>query len=141
VIPVPYSELKILISSYYYFQTAVNKILQIRAGPKLKVTPIRVPKINFGAEQWSSLVDISTMECHEPPCVRHLSNEELEAMRAETGVPPAFPLHSQSVERAVKLTSEASKKSYIWELRHKYIVATSKSRAERPQFRKKADYV
>jgi hypothetical protein len=122
-------------------QAAVDKIMVIRAGPKLKVTPVRIPKVNFEAEEWSNLIDISTTQCHEPPCVRHLSNEELEGMRAVRGLPPAFPVHSQSVERAVKLTSEASKRSYIWHVRHKYIVATNKSRKERPQFRSKSDYV
>jgi hypothetical protein len=52
-----------------------------------------------------------------------------------------YPLHSQTVERAVKLTSEASKRSYIWEVRHKYIVATNKSRGERPIFYAKSDYI
>ncbi len=122
-------------------QIAVDKIMEIRAGPKLKLVTVKVPPLNFEASEWGSLVDLSTMPCHEPPCVTHLSNEELEAMRTVRGLPPDFPLHSQSVERAVKLTSEASKRSYVWERRHKYIVATNKSRAQRPQFRSKSDYI
>jgi hypothetical protein len=39
------------------------------------------------------------------------------------------------------LTSEASTTSYSWEKRHNSIVAKNKSRAERPEFRTKQDYV
>jgi hypothetical protein len=70
-----------------------------------------------------------------------ISDAELEDMIEEELEPPSFPLHSQSVERAVKLTSEASTTSYIWEKRHNSIVAKNKSRAERPEFRTKQDYV
>ena len=122
-------------------QTAVDKIIEIRAGPEPKLVTVKVPPLNFEASEWGTLIDLSTMVCHEPPCVRHLSNEELEAMQTVRGLPPDFPLHSQSVERAVKLTSEASKRSYVWERRHKYIVAINKSRAQRPQFRSKSDYI
>jgi hypothetical protein len=55
--------------------------------------------------------------------------------------PPSFPLHSHSVERAVKLTSDASTTSYIWEKGNNSIVAKNKSRAQRPEFRTKQDYV
>jgi hypothetical protein len=91
---------------------------------------LRTPKKVAHAHLWEQPVDISTMECHEPPCIRHLWSDELEAMRTVRGTPPAFPLQSHRVERAMKLTSEASKKSYIWHLRNKYIVATNKSRKE-----------
>jgi len=122
-------------------QVAVNKILQIRSGPEMKLIPTRIPKINFEAKEWSELVDISTIQCHVPPCVAHLTNEDLESLISVCEFCPGYPLHSQSVERAVKLTSEASKRSYIWEKRHQYIVATTKSQAKRPQFRSKSDYV
>jgi hypothetical protein len=121
-------------------QLAVDKILKIRSGPQMKLTPTRIPKINFEAEDWSKLVDISTIECHVPPCVAGLSNEIIESFVSDDNLWPAYPLHSQSVERAVKLTSDASKKSYIWEKRHQYIVAATKSKAERPKFRSKSDY-
>ena len=120
---------------------AVDKILEIRSGPERELIPTRLPKINFEAKDWSELVDISTIQCHVPPCVTHLTNEELESLISVCEFTPVFPLHAQSVERAVKLTSEASKRSYIWEKRHQFIVATNKSRAERPHFRSKFDFV
>ena len=124
-------------------QIAVEKILEIRSHPTPLVTPISnpIPDINFEAEDWSKLVDVSSLECHEPPRTRHLSNEDLEVFKVQRHQPPKFPLHSQSVERAVKLTSEASTTSYIWQKRHNSIVAKNKSRKERPEFRTKKDYV
>jgi hypothetical protein len=122
-------------------EIAVDKILEIRSRPRPQLIPTSKPDINFDAEDWSTLIDVSSLDCHEPPCVRNLSNAELESMRAVLHQPPKFPLHSQSVERAVKLTSEASTTSYIWQKRHNYIIAKNKSRAERPEFRSKKDYV
>jgi hypothetical protein len=122
-------------------QVAVDKILKIRSGPKPKLIATRLPEVNFDVRNWSDMVDVSKLECQEPPCVSKLSSDELKAMVAAPGSPPNYPLHSQSVERAVKLTSEASKHSYIWRTRHNSIVAKNKSRAERPEFRTKSSYV
>jgi hypothetical protein len=123
-------------------QVAADKILEIRSRPEqVVVTPARIPKLNFEADDWGKLIDVSSLNCQEPPCVRKLSNEEVEAMKTMPASPPEFPLHSQSVERAVKLTSEASKTSYIWEKKHKYIVAKIESRYRRPEFRSKQGYV
>jgi hypothetical protein len=77
--------------------------LEIRAGPTLPLTPASVPSINFEARNWGELIDVSSLKCHQPPCVSNLSEAELEYM-IEEFEPPPFPLHSQSVERAVKLT-------------------------------------
>ena len=119
----------------------VEKVMEIRAGPTLLLTPTNIPCINFEAVNWGELIDVSSLQCHQPPCVRNLSDAELESMKEEQNQPPPFPLHSQSVERAVKLTSEASTTSYMWEKRHNSIVSKNKSRAERPEFRTKKDYV
>jgi hypothetical protein len=97
-------------------EAAVEKILEIRSQASITpptIVATRSPKLNFDAEDWSKLIDISCLDCHEPPCARNFSNEELHAMKTFAASPPSFPLHSQSVERAVKLTSEASRKSCL----------------------------
>jgi hypothetical protein len=119
---------------------AVAKILQIRSEPVTGVASQHVPKINLDAEDWSKLVDISSSTCSQPPCVRQFTNDELEAMKVFPGLPPPIPLHTQSVERAVKLTSEACRTSYTWEKRHEYIVAKIASRQKRKRFSSKKDY-
>ena len=62
-------------------------------------------------------------------------------MRENPGPPPPHPIHSQSVEGAVKLVSQTTKHHYNWDKRHKEIISTLKSRKERPQFDSKKDYV
>jgi hypothetical protein len=73
---------------------------------EVKSSPIS--KLNVDAQGWSSLLNISSLDCHEPLCIRKYSNEELEVLLAVPVLPPPFPLHLQSDERAVKLTSEAA---------------------------------
>jgi hypothetical protein len=89
----------------------------------------------------SQLGDISSINCQQPPCVQKLSDDKLEAMKTEPASPPEFRLHSQSVERAVKLTSEASWTSYIREKKYEYIGAKTESRSKGPEFRLKKGYV
>jgi hypothetical protein len=96
--------------------------------------------MNFDARKWGEIVNIMSVNCQEPPCTTKISDEDLVAMTTSPGVPPTFPIHTQSVERAVKLTSEAAKTSYVWEKRHKYIVAKSVSRNQRKAFKTKKDY-
>jgi hypothetical protein len=122
-------------------QIAVDKILDIKSHPRPPLSPTSIPAINFEAEEWAKLINVSSLQCHEPPCVRHLSNIELEEMKTVQHQPPRFPLHSQSVERAVKLTTEASTTSYIWQKRHNSIIVKNKSRLQRPEFLTKKTYV
>ncbi len=86
------------------------------------------------------MVDIMFVNCQEPPCTNKISDEDLVAMTTSPGVPFTFLIHTQSVERAVKLISEAAKASYVWEKRHKYIVAKSVSKKQRKAFKTKKDY-
>lgn len=53
---------------------------------------------------------------------------------------PDFPSHSQSVERAVKLTSEISHVVYRFEARHKHILAKTLCHQLRPSFVSKGSY-
>jgi hypothetical protein len=65
-------------------EAAVEKILEIRKQSTinpLMIVPSRPPKLNFDADEWSRLVDISSLDCQEPPCTRNFSNDELEAMK------------------------------------------------------------
>ena len=48
------------------------------------------------------------MTIQEPYILERLSREQIEGAKETPLVFPDFPLHSQSVERAVKITSESS---------------------------------
>ena len=56
-------------------------------------------------------------------------------------LPVKLPSHSQSVERTVKLVTEASKRVYGFEQRHKHIHSVLLSREARPMFDCRASYV
>ena len=53
---------------------------------------------------------------------------------------PDFPSHSQAVERAVKLTTEASQTVYGFEARHQHITAKVLSQKLRTAFLSKGSY-
>jgi len=123
-------------------EIAVWKILHIREQPRQEIsaTEKHIPEINFDADNWGEMVRILAVNCQQPPCVSKLSDDDIKAMIASPGIPPAFPIHTQSVERAVKLTSEAARNSYVWEKSHQSIVAKNSSRKTRMVFKTKKDY-
>jgi len=92
----------------------------------------RIQPVNFNAENWSQLIQLTTAEC-EPPCTMGLSSEEVEALVDNPVDPPKYPIHSQSVERAVKNVSESLQCGWSWEKRHRSIVAKYTARAQRPK--------
>ena len=53
---------------------------------------------------------------------------------------PNYPTNSQSVERAVKLVSEASLQVFGYERRHELILSRQAARQERPAYETKKDF-
>ena len=119
---------------------AVLRIKQIRTEPELPIGSQRIQPVNFNAESWSQLICLASAES-EPPITKSLSEAELEAMVANPGILPRFPIHTQSVERAVKNTSEAATKSWSKEKRHKAIATKSAARGTRPKSHSKQDFM
>jgi hypothetical protein len=81
-----------------------------------------------------------TVELSEPACTAKLSNEELISMAETWMEPPNFPLHAQSVERAVKLTTEVSSMAVDLEKRNQLALGKTLSRKIRPSFKSKKEY-
>ena len=54
--------------------------------------------------------------------------------------PPNFPLHSQSVERAVKLTTEVSTMAVHLDKTNNLVLGKTVSRKIRPSFKTKRQY-
>ena len=65
-------------------------------------------KLDWEAFSWIDIIDWKRV--HEPYIIECLPMEVLEAALAQPYCFPAFPVHTQSVERAVKLVTEASHK-------------------------------
>ena len=99
-------------------RVAVNLIRETRDNPnkisKEKVLQgVRkheVPVLRWNAKAWHKIIDWSKTKFYEPFILAKLGIEEIEGCYAKPFSFPKYPVHSQSVERAVKLVSEASAK-------------------------------
>nr|XP_047138771.1 uncharacterized protein LOC105846338 isoform X2 [Hydra vulgaris] len=131
-----------------YRTIAVVKILETRKtlikdpknGLKDGIRVNAIPIIDCKCKNWSKLINLYDIDCFEPPCVEDISNEELLNMIPNQGKAPNFPCHSQTVERAVKMTSDASGKFINLKKRNAYILAKCQSQKKRKYFRTKKDY-
>ena len=83
----------------------------------------KIPMINFKAVHWTDLIDLSVNGVCEPPLTLDFSDNELEnsLLTDEKINLPDFPSHSQGVERAVKLVTEAFQSVYGFEARHQHM--------------------
>ena len=82
--------------------------------PKMKVLKgvrrFSIPPLNWNARKWSDIIDWDTVKVHEPSILEKLDSDKLEDAKAEHVIFPNFPVNSQSVERCIKLVTEASTK-------------------------------
>ena len=105
-----------------------------------RITNLHDLQINFDADRWQDLINLSIAT---EPAVTQIFEDQViieHLMSGESLDLPDFPSHAQSVERAVKLVSEASSSVYGLEARHKYILTKVKSRKLRPAFKSKSEY-
>ena len=93
---------------------AIMKKLSIRKSTTTKRLN-KIPVIKYDAVHWYELIDLSQPGICEPALTADIATEILsDAMEKRTKLQlPVLPRHSQSVERAVKLTSEASHLVYM----------------------------
>ncbi|GBN84829.1 hypothetical protein AVEN_69258-1, partial [Araneus ventricosus] len=104
-----------------------------------------IPAFNFRATDYVDLIDWQACNVTPPAVLRHISYHELLKM-IQDDVPVdgcefiKFPSHTQSVERIVKLITEASRKRVGPQNRDGFIRATLESRKQMSQFEFKKDY-
>lgn len=106
-----------------------------------------VPAINFKAKTYYNLIDWTKVNITEPPLTKDLSLTELQTIvnlgsSADVSQSPIFrlPCHTQSVERTVKLVTEASQRVADEVRRDGYIRAILSSREKMPQFTRKGEF-
>ena len=89
-------------------KTALKKILSVRCGQPAKKRLKKITAINSEATHWSRLISLSESGICELALTENFSDQELQdALLNGTKLDlPELPSHSQSVERAVKLTSD-----------------------------------
>jgi hypothetical protein len=103
-----------------------------------------IPKLRFGANDYIDMIDWQNIKVTAPPVISALSKADLEECIARECVPaqefPKFPCHTQSVERSVKLVTEASAAVIGQTSRHGFILARLESREIMPCFNTKAEF-
>ena len=85
---------------------------------------------------WKKCKNIS-----EPPFTTSLTYEEIKEIAENKLNVPKFPVHTQSVERTVKLITEAAESGCGQERRDRFIRARLQSRGEMPVYDTKHEFV
>ena len=101
-----------------------------------------IPALQWDAKQWCNIIDWNSKAAiiHEPSILKKLDNDELRKAITQPINMPKFPLHSQTVERGVKLVSEASTKVVGQDKRHQHILSVVESRKMRAACDTKKDF-
>lgn len=122
-------------------ELALRRILKARQNKPNNVRIFKVPKINFAATDYTELIDW-THNVTEPPLTMHISDEDLHLMirRQEAPTLKKFPCHTQAVERAVKIITEASFTVCGAQSRDGFIRTKLQARADLPSFENKGQY-
>ena len=76
----------------------------------------------------------------EPPVLRRFSDDEIRSALDSPMSLPDYPCHTTSVERCVKLVSDASKQVYGDDARHGLILSRIEAREKRASYDTKKDY-
>ena len=102
----------------------------------------QIPKINWNAIRWQELIDLVKVNLRKPPTPEHFSDSEIFSFVTGNVTPTIqdLPSHSQSVERSVKLVSEASRVVCGADRRHKSILSKILSQSLRSTFMSKGHY-
>ena len=124
-------------------ERAVARILACRREAEsesdCEIRQFRLPRINIAAEDRESLISWERESVTEPPLTRALSDEQIEALADQPLEVQPYPLHTQAVERAVKIVTEASS-VVTEENRHGFICAKMKHRETVRAVRTKRDF-
>ena len=103
-----------------------------------------VPEINVNAANYVDMIDWFKCKLTEPPLTRHLNLKQIQDNIKSASYPgediTCFPVHTQAVERYVKLVTEAAASVCGKEEQHKFILVTLKSRCHIPKFSTKVEY-
>ena len=124
-------------------QKAVDKIIALRGneeyGDKNKRRFV-IPKLNFAATDYTTMIDWQEETLYEPILVTSLSSAEVLNISSAPLVLPKYPAHTQSVERLVKQTTRAAETVAGYSARDGFLRASAKSREIMPKFESKQDF-
>lgn len=129
-------------------QLGLRRILKARQrdSKRKKVRTFTPPKINFDAQKYPDIVNWMNCDLSSPPLLAKVSDEEIKSYINSDSIPnwninyKKFPVHTQAVERCVKLVTEASGRVCGAEARNGFIRSTLLSRSAMPVFASKSDF-
>lgn len=131
-----------------------RKILEIRNinnnnNQNLGIREFKIPQINFDAENYTEIMDWENLANTLPPILRPfqffsddpkiLAERKISEYELDFDI-LSMPCHTQSVERCVKIVTEASMEVCGEDRRDGYILNTLQSRQKMPIFRTKSDF-
>lgn len=107
---------------------AITTISEIRKNSDRSVRLFRTPTLNFNADSYHEMIDWNKEKLTEPPLTYNLTNNEICQLEHQAFTIPPYSAHTQSVERAIKIVTEASTKVYGFEKRDGLIKSKLSSR-------------
>ena len=119
---------------------AVKLIRSARQVESREVRDFVLPSINFNASRYTELIDWNRESVTQPPLLRDVSDAEIQAIERDPWQAPSYPAHTQAVERAVRVVTEASAAVANEEARHGLITARLEHRGILPVFNAKKDF-
>ena len=96
--------------------------------------------LKFNANHTTEIIDWDLETISEPPLTYKLSTQALIEIEVEKLTIKPYKVHTQSVERAVKLVTQASISVYGPEARDGFVKATVLSRRIMPKLTSKKDF-
>ena len=126
-------------------ELSLRRILKSRKAVSNRsiIREFKVPSLNFDANDYIDLIDWSKEIITSPPVMQSFSDEEIIRMIKSKNIDikfPSFPCHTQSVERCVKLVTEASQAVCGQDNRDGYIFNKKKSRSQLSHFNTKGEF-
>ena len=118
---------------------AVQKIQQVRKQPPKPpraklfqgMRKFEIPTLQWDVNSWEEIIELEKAKVFEPFILEKLSDQEIASALDTPLVLPSYSLHSQSVERAVKLVTTATQNVCGAVSRHEYCLSIIASRKAR----------
>jgi len=126
-------------------QLGLRRILKARNQTKKGIRKFCVPQINSTATDYTDLINWSDIMVTEPPLISKIPLNEISSRVFEGNAESLqfihVPCHTQAVERAVKLVTEASMSVCGETVRNGFIKNRIQFRQQMAAFNTKSDYV
>ena len=125
-------------------ELGLRRILKARTDKQTTLRVFSVPKLNLNASEYFELIDWQDIAITEPPLTADVSEADIK-MFVKTGGQSTiefgrYPCHTQSVERCVKIVTEASTAVCGQLSRDGFIRSRLEGRRIMPVFNTKSEY-